>query len=121
MRFLSLRRRALINLISVNPSSFNVCPTAAMTIYRDTGVSILSILQKLVSGINPLNKSTHFFHYKHECGGKLKQDLWIYEKDIPDSDGKHFICLECQMFALKVITTPQQKTIVQLGGTAWPP
>lgn len=119
MRFLTLRRRALLTL---QTSSGGLSGrTAALMVRRDEGVSTVSVLRKLAAA-DPLRKApTHFFHYKHLCDGKVEQELWILEKDMPDADGEHFICPACRMMALSVATVPQQQSEILIGGISWPP
>jgi hypothetical protein len=118
MRFLKLERRALVTLRSASgglPGGSSV----ALTINRDTDISVVSVLQKFASTISH-RLPTHFFHYEHTCGEQIRQDLWILEKDMPDADGEYFVCPVCHMPALQVVTVPQQQAEILIGGIAWP-
>jgi hypothetical protein len=105
MRFLKLERRAFVTLRSASgglPGSTH----AALTVHRDTGVSVVSVLQNFkVTSSHKL--PTHFLHYEHTCGERIGQDIWILEKDMPDADGEYFVCPVCRMPALRVVTVPQ--------------
>jgi len=118
MRLLKLERSALVTLHSTSgglPGGSSV----ALTVHRDADVSVVSVLQKFASSISH-KLPTHFFHYEHTCGDKLRQELWVLEKDMPEADGEYFACSICHMPALCIITVPQQQAEVLIGGIAWP-
>jgi len=120
MRFLSLKRNALMTL----ESEGGILPgtRAALTMERDAGQSVVDVLLLFAPMLaTSLRTPTHLFHYTHRCCGQPRQDLWILEKDMPDADGEHFVCLACGLAALNVKTVPQQPATIQLGDTAWPP
>jgi hypothetical protein len=120
MRLLTLRKKALITLVSENSGRFgNFGPVLA--IHRDAGVSVPTVLLNNIFVQKTTGRMTHFFHYEHKCKGRINMDVWLSESDMPDTDGDHLVCPVCQMVGLCVTTVPQQLGTVSLINPLWPP
>ena len=119
MRFLTLRKKALLTLRSESNGRLGD-PAAALEIHRDAGVSVPTVLRNNVA-VPANSRMTHFFHYEHKCAGRTNVDAWLSERDVPDKDGDHLVCPVCRMVGLRVATVPQQAGTVWIANLPWPP
>ena len=122
MRFLTLRRKAMVTLKSESNGRRRAkedCP--ALAISRDTGVPIVTVIRNNLGAILVGGKFTHFFHYNHRCGNAAVVDIWLAENEMPDTDGDHLVCPMCGMVGLRIETVPQQTGKIQIGNSVWPP
>lgn len=117
MRFLMLRRKALVTLRHEGAGRPG---KAALEIRRDEGVPASMVLRNNLPPMLP-GRATHFFHYEHRCHGRVGVDAWFSERDMPDMDGNHLVCPVCGQVGLRVVTVPQQSGALRIGTTPWPP